>query len=153
MKTIVDQTNQVITISEQDCSGQSLTLKSLSNCVIKIEGVIGALYIYNCTNCVIRAIFAKSACNMFKCVNCTIDIVCQKMRLNKSNNLVLKLLTKSNPALVESTNCVFSRQSLGPDHKRQMEAQTIDAFNSCDAWKNVQDFNSLNGAVTNFVIQ
>lgn len=152
MKTIQNQTNQVIAITEEECSSQSLTLKSLSNCVIEIHGVLGALYIYSCTNCVIQAIFVKSACNIYKCTDCTINIVSQQMRINESSHLVLTLLTKSGPALVESSECVFKRKSLSANHKRLMPEEIFHAFDASEAWRNVQDFNSLNGQVANYVI-
>ena len=109
MKTIQDKQNEIITVLEEDCVGQSLTLKSLSNCTVDLQGVIGALYIYSCTNCVIKAVFVKSACNIYKCTDSSVELVSQQMRINESSNMKFSLLTRSDPALVESGNAVHCK--------------------------------------------
>ena len=76
MSTVIkDQNSADIEIPEIDCKGQSVTFQNLNNCKIIINGVLGAIYVYNCTHCKFQLTLVKSACNIYECENVQIDVV------------------------------------------------------------------------------
>ena len=151
MRTIQDKTEETILIAEEDSVGQSLTLKGLKRCFVDIRGTLGALYIYGCDDCSIKVAYVKSACNIYRCKDGNVEVVCQQLRINETKNMTFEVLTKADPALVDSKNACFKRLKLTAEHKGLL-GDNFDVFERSIAWKNVQDFQSLNGDITNFRI-
>ncbi len=149
MISISDKQNETILLT--DCVGGIVNLKNLHNCTVNIACQIGALNMYACHDSAFSFVFVKGACNVFKSTNCRIETASQQLRITECCDLDISAATKAAPALVESSRVVFRKLLFREEHKMAL-GENFQSFVDSDVWRNIQDFNSLNGSLNNFKI-
>jgi Tubulin binding cofactor C len=145
MQSISDLSNTEFTLAKESCTGQSISFKGLKNVKISLNGIIGAVYIYDCLDCDVYIAQVKGACNIYQCKNSKLRLICHQMRINESQNLTVQARILSDPAIVESTNIKFTKYLLQEELKDVLGENNFENIGNDNTWKNVKDFSSLHG--------
>lgn len=82
--TVENRQNQEIVLLSNDTNGKDITVCSISNCILRIEGHPSSLQLSQLNNCIVlcgpvsRSVFADN------CVDCKLTFGCQQLRLHSS---------------------------------------------------------------------
>lgn len=82
--TIQNRQNEEIQLLSTETNGKDITISSVSNCILRIEGHPSSLQLSQLTNCIIlcgpvgRSVFAAN------CIDCKLAFGCQQLRFHSS---------------------------------------------------------------------
>ncbi|XP_037817179.1 tubulin-specific chaperone C [Lucilia sericata] len=82
--TLSNLKNEYICLKEEQVNGKDITISSLKNCFVELQGPAGSVQISNCQDCtflcgpIARSLFAEY------CNNCALNVACQQLRFHSS---------------------------------------------------------------------
>jgi hypothetical protein len=123
--------------------GKDVMLKDLSDCVVHLLDVVGAVRVQNLERCVIWAPAVASSCLMYNCTESVFVLVAQQLRLHDSDRLALYLHTKSSPIIEGCKRIAFGPyplDALYDDSDATWATIGLKPSEDDKTWADVQDF-------------
>lgn len=136
------KSDETLILSNDQVDGKDISLVDLKKCSIEIKGCANSVYIKNLVSCEVKIGLASRAILMADCTDCQFVLICQQLRIDSSNDCTFELYISSRAMLENSKNLSFRCLRWTFDGMEEL-LKRVNFQADNNNWKQIDDFDWL----------